>query len=58
MDYSILFTILMWGLNVVDATVDGHLKGFDVSDELSLSIKPSSLAGTMTPGVSLVVHFK
>lgn len=58
MDYSILFTILMWGLNVVDATVDGHLKGFDVSDDLSLSVKPSSLSGTMTPGLSLVVHFK
>ena len=58
MDYSILFTLLMWGLNVVDATVDGHLKGFDVGDELSLKIKPALLPGTFTPGVSFVVNFK
>jgi hypothetical protein len=58
MDYSVLFVLLMWGLNVVDATVDGHLKGFDVSDELSMKIKPAFIAGTMTPGISLVVNFK
>ena len=58
MDYSILFTILMWGLNVVDATVDGHLKGFDVSDELSLKIKPTILPNTMTPALSVVVNFR
>jgi hypothetical protein len=58
MDYAILFTILMWGLNVVDATVDGHLKGFDVGDELSLKIRPSLIPNTMVPGVSLVVNFK
>lgn len=58
MDYSILFTILMYGLNIVDATVDGHLKGFDVSDELSIKVKPSMPAGTMAPGLSLVVTFK
>lgn len=58
MDYSILFTILMWGLNVVDATVDGHLKGFDVSEDLSLKIKPSMINGGMTPGVAFVINFK
>ena len=58
MDYSILFTILMWGLNVVDATVDGHLKGFDVGDELSLRVQPTVIPNTMTPGLSLVVNFK
>jgi hypothetical protein len=58
MDYSILFTILMWGLNVVDATVDAHLKGFDVGDELSLRVKPSMLQNSMGPGISLVLNFK
>lgn len=58
MDYSILFTLIMWGLNVVDATVDGHLKAFDVGDDLSLRIKPSSLAGAGIPGLALVVNFK
>jgi hypothetical protein len=58
MDYSVLITLLMWGLNIVDATVDGHLRGFDVSDELSLQIKPALMPGTMAPGVSFVVNFK
>jgi len=58
MDYSILFTILMWGLNVVDATVDAHLKDFDVSEDLSLKIKPSMPQGTSAPGISLVLTFK
>ncbi|MBC7826831.1 MAG: hypothetical protein H7122_03725 [Chitinophagaceae bacterium] len=54
MDYSILFVLLAWGLNVVDATVDAHLKGFDISDDLSLKIKPTILSGTSTAGISLV----
>jgi hypothetical protein len=58
MDYSILFTILMWGLNVVDATVDGHLKGFDVGDELSLKVRPSMINNSLYPGLSVVVNFR
>jgi hypothetical protein len=58
MDYAILFTILMWGLNIVDATVDGHLRGFDVSDELTLKVRPTIIPNTMTPGVSVVVSLK
>ena len=55
-DYTVLFFILFWGLNVVDATVDAHLKTFDVSDDLSLQIKPgySQLAGTN--GISIVLN--
>ena len=58
MDYSILFTLLMWGLNVVDATVDGHLKGFDVGDDLSIKLKPTMQHGSMAPGLGLVVNIK
>jgi hypothetical protein len=54
MDYSLLFVLLMWGLNVVDATVDGHLKEFDVSDNLSFHVKPTILQGTTTAGISVV----
>jgi len=55
-DYTVLFFIVFWGLNVVDATVDAHLKTFDVSDDLSLQIKPgySQLAGTN--GISIVLN--
>ncbi|GGA87096.1 DUF5683 domain-containing protein [Puia dinghuensis] len=62
-DYSILFFILFWGLNIVDATVDAHLMNFDVGNELSLHLDhPSSNAmvrGPMGPGMglSLLVDF-
>jgi hypothetical protein len=58
MDYSILITLLMWGLNVVDATVDGHLKEFDIGNDLSLKIKPSLLQGQSAAGISLSLSFK
>ncbi len=38
-DYSVLAFIIIWGLNVVDATVFAHLRGFDVSDDLSIKIQ-------------------
>jgi Family of unknown function (DUF5683) len=55
MDISILAFIIVWGLNVVDAAVDAHLKDFDISDNLSLKISPghSEMAGTN--GVSLIL---
>jgi hypothetical protein len=53
MDYSILFTLLFWGLNIVDATVDAHLKGFNVNDNLSMQVRPIILPN-QTIGVSLV----
>ena len=52
-DYSILFFLLAWGLNVVDATVYGHLKDFDVSNDLSMNVKPIFNPTTRTPGVTL-----
>jgi hypothetical protein len=57
-DYSALAFIVLWGLNVVDATVDAHLKTFDVSPDLSFRFKigHSELAGTN--GISLVLALK
>ncbi len=57
MDYSILFGLLFWGLNVVDATVDAHLKGFDITDDISLKIKPAILSGGTATGISFVFTF-
>ncbi len=55
-DYSVLFFVLLWGLNVVDAAVDAHLKSFDVSPDLSFKFKPgySPMAGTT--GMSFVMN--
>lgn len=59
-DYSVLFFIFFWGLNIVDATVDGHLKAFDVNDKLSLQLKPGYSPMANTNGLSLVldIHSK
>jgi hypothetical protein len=57
-DYSFLFFIAIWGLNVVDATVDAHLKAFDVSPDLSLRFKTGYFDVAKTGGVGLVLTFK
>jgi hypothetical protein len=54
-DYSALVFLLLWGLNVVDAAVDAHLKNFDVSPDLSLQIRPGYSDMARTNGVSLVL---
>jgi hypothetical protein len=57
-DYSVVAFILLWGLNVVDASVDAHLKSFDVSPDLSFGVRAgySELGGTN--GISLILAFK
>ena len=57
-DYSILAFVVLWGLNVVDATVDAHLKTFDVSPDLGLRIVPGYSELAKTNGISLVLSFK
>ncbi|MBI2731066.1 MAG: hypothetical protein HYX40_09995 [Sphingobacteriales bacterium] len=54
-DYSVLIFLLAWGLNVVDATVDGHLKDFDVSEDLTLRINPGYSPMANTTGLSFIV---
>ncbi len=57
-DYSILWFILLWGINIADATVFGHLKNFDVSNDLALHVEPKYDPILKTPGVSLVFSLK
>lgn len=56
-DYSVLIFAVLWGLNVVDATVDGHLKAFEVSDDLSMRINPAVNPVTKQASVGLVFTF-
>jgi hypothetical protein len=57
-DYSLLFFLLFWGLNIVDATVDAHLSTFDVSNELSIHLQqPSEGTGNAGMGLALVLDF-
>jgi hypothetical protein len=57
-DYSVLFFIVFWGLNVADAAVDAHLKTFDVSDNLAFRIKAGYSPLANTNGVSLVLSIR
>jgi hypothetical protein len=57
-DYSVLWFVIIWGINVVDATVFGHLKDFDVSDDLSLHIQPNYNPVSKTANVGLVMNWK
>lgn len=57
-DYSILYFLAAWALNVADATVFGHLKDFDVSDDISFKIKPGYSPLANTSGLSFVLAVK
>ena len=55
-DYSILFFLLFYGLNIVDATVDAHLKDFNVNSDLSFRIKPMIMPGP-NPSAGITLAF-
>ncbi|HTA61426.1 MAG TPA: DUF5683 domain-containing protein [Bacteroidia bacterium] len=63
-DFSAVAIIVVYALNVIDASIDGHFKTFDVSDNLSLSIKPKTFYSAQKPfgiggaGLSLSLTFK
>lgn len=57
-DYSILWFVLGWGLNVVDATVSGHLKEFDVNSNLSMRVEPIIQPQLRQGGISLQFNLK
>jgi hypothetical protein len=55
-DYSVLFFLLFYALNIVDATVDAHLKDFNVTSDLSFQIKPMIMPGP-TPSAGITLAF-
>lgn len=61
-DLSLIFTGVLYALNIVDAAVDAHLKDFDVSDDLSLKVRPTMTpvgpGMTPAPAVALTVRLK
>jgi hypothetical protein len=57
-DYAVLFFMLFYALNIVDATVDAHLKDFNVNSDLSFKIKPMFIPGpNPTGGITLAFDF-
>lgn len=57
-DYSILWFLLAWGLQVADATVFAHLNQFDVSNDLSMQFAPTFNPATKTPGFGITLNLK
>lgn len=59
-DLSLIFTGVLYALNIIDATVDAHLKDFDVSDDLSLQIRPTmhQLGPGQMPAPALAFTFR
>ncbi len=57
-DYSVLWFLIVWGLQVADATVFAHLQQFDVSDNLSMQVKPHINPVTKNNELKLAFSFK
>lgn len=49
-------TVFAWGLSIVDAVVDAHLHAFDISDNLSLKVKPDINYSNFTYYAGIGVH--
>jgi hypothetical protein len=59
-DLNVIIFIGVWALNAIEANVSAHLKTFDVSDDLTLRIRPSydfSSIGGIT-GVKISLNYK
>ena len=39
-EQALLWILIMWGINVAEATVSGHLKNFNVSNDISMDVNP------------------
>lgn len=56
-DYAVLGLVVVYGMNLIDAFVDAHFVTFDVSQQLSFSMRPK-LFSPNEYGVSLALKFK
>ena len=60
-DMTILLLGAIYALNIIDANVDAHLSGFDISDDLALGIEPhfeTFSAQNQSLGITLKLKFK
>jgi hypothetical protein len=59
-DLTILLLLGIYALNLVDANVDAHLSGFDISDDLTLKFEPNvgTFASNTSMGLTLKLQFK
>jgi hypothetical protein len=61
-DFTYIGMFVAWALNVVDANVSAHLKTFDVSDDITLQVKPildfDPLSKGLVSSLTLSLNFK
>jgi hypothetical protein len=60
-DSTILLLLAIYALNLVDANVDAHLSGFDISDDIAMKIEPNVgnfAASGNSMGLTIKFHFK
>jgi len=59
-DFLVIISALTYLLNIADAAVDAHFSTFDVSDDLSLKLKPELYIAGRQPvyGLGLALTFK
>jgi hypothetical protein len=59
-DYMIILGGAFYGLQIVEAYVDAHLQSFDLSEDLSLRLRPTLLpdpSGTLVAGLRITYTF-
>jgi hypothetical protein len=60
-DIAIMVGALVYIINIIDANVEAHLKTFDISDDLSLQLKPYGnldYNNNLQTGLTLKLRFK
>ena len=58
-DLTIFALVAFWGLNIMDAYVDAHFSTFDISDNLSMKIEPTTFNSLVyEPSLGLKISFK
>jgi len=59
-DLSFIGMFALWGLNIIDASVDAHFFDYDISEDLSLNFKPTyknTLFSQPEFGIKLALNF-
>ncbi len=63
-DLSIILTVLIYGLNILDANIDAHLFDYDVSENISMRFEPALIQNTgfgfggMNYGMKMTLQLK
>jgi len=60
LDMTVLLSVAGYGLQVIEANAAAHLKGFDVSDDISLQVRPTGMPTPygIVPGVTFAFKFR